>query len=320
MCRIVGIVHTSDAIDYSDIVQKMTRSLSYAGPDNQGVYTDESITFGHRRLSIIDLSTAANQPMQWEKYVITYNGEIYNFQSVKKELSTNGYTFFSNSDTEVVVKAFDYWSYDAVQKFRGMFAFALWDTIEKKLLLCRDRVGAKPLFWYQDSSCFIFASELKVFHHFPNFDKTIDLNAVSLFLQQGYISAPHCIFEKVKKLEPGSFLEIDVEKNVRIWKYWGIEKIYNQSSVSTASESEIAEQLESILKESFKLRLVSDVPVGMFLSGGIDSSLVTAMLQKSTNRQIKTFTIGFEEPKYNEAPYAKAIAQQLETDHIRCWG
>ena len=317
MCRITGL-YSINKISEKTLMQ-MRDSLAHGGPDAANLYLNEAqtVALGHRRLSVLDLSEAGTQPMYWQDWVICYNGEIYNFEEVRAKLPE--YTFTTGTDTEVIIKAFDKWGYDAVQHFRGMFAFALYHTKTEKLVLCRDRVGVKPLYWYQKGDLFMFASELKAFHQHPVFDKTINQEAVSLYLQQGYIPAPHCIFKYAHKLEAGHFLEIDKEQQVRKIKYWDVKEKYQAQQLDNRSEAEITEELESILKESFKLRMVADVPVGMFLSGGIDSSLVTALLQNQYNHSLKTFTIGFEDKKRNEAEYAKKIAQHLGTDHTELY-
>jgi asparagine synthase (glutamine-hydrolysing) len=315
MCRITGII-TNELIDIS-LLLRMRDSMVHGGPDDAGIYLDQSnkIGLGQRRLSILDLSPAGHQPMVWEHLIIVYNGEIYNFKEVAIELKTFGYDFSSDSDTEVILKAFDCWGYDAVHRFRGMFAFAIWNTKTKKLLLCRDRVGVKPLYWYLKDGLFMFASELKAFHEHSMFDKSINQDAVSLYLQTGYIRSPLSIFQFAHKLEPGSFLEIDNSFNYNIWKYWDVRNIYSKVEKNLNNEKDQIAQCEKLLSESFQLRMVSDVPVGIFLSGGIDSSLVTALLQKESKIPLKTFTIGFEDTELNESVSAKAIADYLGTDH-----
>lgn len=315
MCRIAGIFSSQLFInDLEETGNKMRDALAYGGPDDFGSYTDDQIYLGHRRLSIIDISSAGHQPMYFKDWVIVYNGEIYNYKEVAAELVKVGYSFDSHSDTEVILKAFDYWSYACVERFRGMFAFALWNKKSKKLLLCRDRVGVKPLYWYNKDSTFLFASELKSMRQFPSFDTEIDDNAVSLLLQTGYIPSPYSIYKHAKKLQPGSFLEIDINGNINTWTYWDVNKIPVDKEL-TITEPEIVKKAEQLITESCQLRMVADVPVGVFLSGGIDSSLVSAVLQKNNTQQIKTFTIGFEDKKYDESVYAKKVAEHLGTDH-----
>lgn len=316
MCRIVGFLDSNTNNPEREVmIKEMRDTLSYGGPNDAGYYLDDKIALGHRRLSILDLSEAGKQPMLWNNYVITYNGEVYNFKEIQEELKKCGYSFDTETDTEVILKAFHKWGKNCVNKFRGMFAFAIWDKQNKKLTLCRDRVGVKPLFWYKKDDVFMFASELKAFHKYPNFDKTIDKKAVGLFLQQGYIHSPYSIYAHVKKLKPGTFLELNEKKDITVHSYWNIDEINASSKMNTKKEGVVLEELENILLNSFKLRMVSDVPVGMFLSGGIDSSLVTAMLQKESNTPINTFTIGFQDNTKNEAPFANAVANHIGSNH-----
>lgn len=318
MCRITGIIQKSLN---EELLTSMRDTLTHGGPDDAGNYisSDSKVGLAQRRLSIMDLSEAGHQPMRFKDLVIVFNGEIYNFKEIADELVKKGYTFSSESDTEVILKAFDYWGYEAVERFRGMFAFAIWNEKTEKLLLCRDRVGVKPLYWYLKEGLFMFASELKSFHKHPNFDKIINQEAVSLFLQTGYIRSPYCIFENAHKLEPGSFLEVDLTHNIKQWKYWSVRDKYLKASLRNENEGDLINECENILTESFKLRMVADVPVGMFLSGGVDSSLVTALLQKEYSTPLKTFTIGFEDEKFNEAHHAKAIAKHIGTDHTELY-
>jgi asparagine synthase (glutamine-hydrolysing) len=318
MCRIVGIFkYNSQHLVSSETIQKMRDSLAYGGPDDAGEYIDEScgLYLGHRRLSIIDISTAGHQPMISSKWVICYNGEVYNFKEIALELSSKGYKFNTHSDTEVIIQAFDCWGNDAVNKFRGMFAFALWNKETKKLLLCRDRVGVKPLYYYNKEGVLLFASELKALRQFPQFDATINQEAVSLYLQAGYIRSPFSIYKHAHKLEPGHFLEIDSIGSEKKWAYWNVNDIETDNAVLSNDEESIIDRVEELIAESCQLRMVADVPVGVFLSGGIDSSLVTALLQKNNIQKIKSFTIGFENAGFDESVHAKKIADYLGTDH-----
>ncbi len=321
MCRIVGLWDFRSGKNYGldDVICKMRDSMIYGGPDDFGHFTDHSnrLSIGHRRLSILDLTTSGKQPMSFENLHIVYNGEVYNFNEIRTELESYGYTFSSQSDTEVILKSYHRWGKECVKKFRGMWAFAIYDSIEKKLILSRDRIGVKPLFWYYKDGLFMFSSEMKGFHVNPDFDKQIDYKAVSLFLQYGYITAPYSIFKYSHKLEPGTFLTITASGEITKESYWNLNDYYhdNPAHFSNKSESEIIEEAEQLLRDSFLLRMVSDVPVGVFLSGGIDSSLVTTLIQKSMTKPLKTFTIGFEQKKYNEADWAKKISCFLGTDH-----
>lgn len=327
MCRMAGFWDFNYTGDYSleEVAISMRDTLTHGGPDDAGVYLEPEIglALAHRRLSILDLSPAGHQPMEFENLVITYNGEVYNFREIRKELEKEGYKFFSNSDTEVILKAFHRWGLEAVKRFRGMFAFAIWDKTKRRLYLCRDRIGVKPLYWYFRENLFIFASELKALHRHPEFKKELEEKALLLYLQYGYIPAPFCIFKDTFKLEPGHFLILDEKGPIEKVKYWDVKDFFikgleERESWLKKNEEELAEELEVLLTESFKLRLVSDVPVGMFLSGGIDSSTVCALLAKEGVR-LKTFTIGFYEKDYDEAPFAKKVADFLGTEHTELY-
>lgn len=319
MCRITGFWDLNYQNDYplQETLVAMRDRLKHGGPDSEGAYVhpETPLALGHRRLSILDLSAAGHQPMFWDEWVMVFNGEVYNFMEIRKNLEALGYVFKSRSDTEVILKAFKAWGKKMVNRFRGFFAFAIFNTKTQKLTIVRDRVGVKPLFWYWKDGLFLFSSELKAFHEHPKFDKTINIDAVSLYLQQGYIQYPHCIFEYAHKLPAGAYLELDRNKNIQIEKYWDVQQVYANTAISKQPEAVLEEELEALLKESFELRMVSDVPVGAFLSGGIDSSIVTALLQQKSGRQLKTFTIGFHDKEYNEAQHAKAVAKHLGTDH-----
>src|SRR3990172_12889600 len=309
MCGIVGLCSLNKRTDKT--------ILTYRGPDDAGIYFDEecNVGLGHRRLSVLDLSSFGHQPMSNDNgsIWITYNGEVYNYREIREELIKEGYNFKSHTDTEIVIKAYEEWGIDCVHKFIGMFALAIWDRREKKLYLLRDRVGVKPLYYYHKDGLFLFASELKALMKHPDFSKEVNYSVLSLYLRYGYISAPFTIFQNTYKLKPGHYLCFS-NNDVRELKYWDIVDFYLQEPINT-SEDEVVEELENLLIDSFKYRLVSDVPVGVFLSGGIDSSVVTALLQKNINTQLKTFSIGFYEDRFNEAKWSKKIANYLETDH-----
>ncbi|MDR2410993.1 MAG: asparagine synthase (glutamine-hydrolyzing) [Bacteroidales bacterium] len=318
MCGITGFL---DFNRYSteSILQAMTDILYHRGPDDSGYYFDKNeIVFtglGHRRLSILDLSPHGHQPMRFQHLVITYNGEVYNFKEIRVELEQYNYRFDSYTDTEVILKAYHRWGTAMVHRFNGMFAFAIYDMNTQKLLLFRDRAGIKPLYWYFKDNLFVFASELKSFHQHPCFQKELNNDGLALFLQYGYIPQPHTIFKYCYKLKGGHYLTIDLRnKNITDTKYWDVIDCYQKPKLEI-SECEAIEETERLLKSSFEYRMVSDVPVGMFLSGGYDSSVVTAILQANRTERLKTFTIGFHEKKYNEAYHAKKIAEYLGTEH-----
>ncbi len=316
MCGIVGSYSFNKKIDKA-VLTSMKDALTHRGPDDNGIYIDEenNVGLGHRRLSIFDLSSLGHQPMSNENgsIWITYNGEVYNFKEIREELIERGYSFKSNSDTEVLIKAYEEWGIDCVHKFIGMFALGIWDKREKKLYLLRDRVGVKPLYYYYKDGLFLFGSELKALMKHPEFSKDLNYSVLSLYLRYGYIPAPFTIFNNTYKLRQGHYLSVS-NNNVKEIKYWDIVDYYLEEPIK-ASEDEIAEELENLLIDSFKYRLVSDVPVGVFLSGGIDSTTLTALLQKNISTQLKTFTIGFYEDRYDEAKWAKKIANYLGTDH-----
>ena len=318
MCGIVGFLDFKNFTD-KKLLDLMRDSMSYRGPDFAGskcIQKDSySVGLAHRRLSILDLSSLGNQPMTYKNLTIIHNGEVYNFEEIKKELISLGYDFSSNTDTEVILKAFYVWGVKCVERFRGMFAFSIYDSDKEKLYLFRDRAGVKPLYYYKTKELFLFGSELKTFYKHPKFEKKIDKDSLPYYFRFGYIPAPLSIFKNTHKLRAGYYLEVDCKKNSILEKsYWKIEDIYIEKK-STKSEKIVLKELEDILVEAFSLRMISDVPVGVFLSGGVDSTLVTALLQKNSHNSIKTFTIGFKEKEFNEASHAKEIANFLNTEH-----
>lgn len=318
MCGITGLIdfkHQSNL----DILQKMTNSLFHRGPDDGGYFYEElkqsQIGLGHRRLSILDLSSHGHQPMVFDHLTMVYNGEVYNYKEIKVELEKHGYSFESNSDTEVILKAYHLWGTEAIHRFNGMFAIAIFDNKQQTLTLIRDRAGVKPLYWYYDDNLFMFASELKSFHQHPYFQKELNHDGLALFLQYGYIPQPHTIFEHTHKLQAGHTLKISTENaQTDITQYWNVIDYYNHPKLDI-SEQEAINETERLLKKACEYRMVADVPVGIFLSGGYDSSIVTALLQSERTEKLKTFSIGFHEKKYNEADHAKKVAGYLGTDH-----
>ena len=297
----------------------MTETLHHRGPDDTGTFLEEHsdyvLGFGHKRLSILDLSPLGHQPMHIQDLTITFNGEIYNFQEIRDDLEKKGVSFKSHSDTEVILYAFREWGIQCIDRFRGMFAFAIFDKAAQKLWMVRDRVGVKPVYYYYHENLLLFSSELKAFHPHPEFKKEIDLGSLGLFLQYSYIPGPHCIFKHTKKLLPGNYLEINLRtKEFKLRQYWDVVDCYNSAKRSMSDEEAILET-EKVLTESFNYRMVADVPVGLFLSGGFDSSAVAALLQKDRTEKLKTFTIGFDVEGFDEAPEARKIAAHLGTDH-----
>jgi len=318
MCGITGFVDFKKSSG-ADLLRSMTDAMLHRGPDDGGheVYeaSQASIGFGQRRLSILDLSPLGHQPMHFGDLIVNFNGEIYNFKEIRKELEEKGYTFNSWSDTEVILKGYHCWGMEVVQKFIGMFAIALYDRSKEKLILIRDRAGVKPLYYYWDQDLLLFASELKALYRHPGFVKKIDVNSLALFLQFSYIPAPHCIFHNTFKLLPGHYLTIDLRtRQQELSKYWDVFDYYNEPKLDI-SDAEAIEHTDRLLKNAYEYRMVADVPVGIFLSGGYDSSSVAALLQTGRTEKLKTFTIGFHENEFNEAPEAKKIAEYLGTDH-----
>ena len=305
MCGIAGFIGRDRDITL------MLDSINHRGPDDRGIFIDNNVTLGHVRLSILDLSSHGHQPMEFDNLVIVFNGEVYNFKEIRDSLRE--YDFYSNSDTEVVLKAFHKWGVRAVDKFIGMFAFCIYDKKNKKLFVFRDRVGVKPLYYYFDGKNFAFASEIRAIKNYKN-NLEINKDALCEFFQYGYIFDEISIYKNVKKVKPGHFLEIDLEKlQIKENEYWSVLPFFENQF--NKSEEKLINELEELLVDAFSLRMVSDAPVGVFLSGGVDSSIVAAILQKHIG-DISTFTIGFEENEYNEAPFAKAVAEYIGTNHI----
>lgn len=317
MCGIVGLVDHKGQSS-TQILESMTNKQMHRGPDAQGVLFLENeknqLGLGHRRLSIIDVSAHANQPMTFEHLTIVYNGEVYNFAEIRQELS-NDYVFTTESDTEVILKAFHKWGIGCINKFRGMFAFCVLDKDKNKLTLVRDRVGVKPLYIYHSDSLFLFASEIKSFHYHPGFKAELCETGMHLFFQHGYIAAPYSIFSGVKKVKPGHYIEYDIPTHTFTeYKYWDLSYHYRSPKLAITF-SQAKEELNRLLIESFSLRMIADVPVGVLLSGGIDSSLITAILQHHSGSQLNTFTMGFANKSYDESGYAREIAKALNTNH-----
>jgi asparagine synthase (glutamine-hydrolysing) len=318
MCGISGFADFNKKSN-EVILQQMNRTMVHRGPDGEGygVYNTAAavIGLGHRRLSIIDLSEAGSQPQTFGSLHITFNGEIYNYAEIKKELQEKGHQFHSHSDTEVILHAYATWGSAALHKFIGMFAFVIFDDSNQKLFACRDRAGVKPFYYYWKDDLFLFGSELKAIIKHPDFTKSINVDAAAAYMQLGYVPTPHCIFNDTYKLKPGHFLEIDIKsKTLKTQQYWNVYDAYNKPLLKIDLPEAIVET-EKLLTNAFQYRMVSDVPVGVFLSGGYDSSCVTALLQKNNTEKIKTFTIGVPDAGLNEAPFAKEIAAHLGTDH-----
>jgi asparagine synthase (glutamine-hydrolysing) len=288
----------------------MNASLQHRGPDDEGYYEDDQASLAMRRLSIIDLHTG-QQPISNESgdIWVVYNGEIYNFQNVRAALEQRGHIFKTQTDTEIIVHAYEEYGDECVTHFNGMFAIALWDARECRLFLARDRLGIKPLYYWAGTDKLVFGSELKALTRHPDVPRQVDLAALDLFLTLEYIPAPRTIYEGVFKLLPGHRLVVEKRK-LKITQYWDVP--YQPIS---QSEAECAEILSGLIKESVRLRLISDVPLGAFLSGGIDSSTIVGYMSQSASEPVRTFSIGFEDDTYNELPYAEAVAKHFDTKH-----
>jgi len=332
MCGIAGVITTrfSSKEELEAKCLNITNSLKHRGPDDCGTWVDETkgVALGQRRLSILDLSPLGHQPMLSEdgSFVIVYNGEVYNFKKIRSQLEGHGFKFKGGSDTEVILAAIQFWGVEeAVKKFIGMFAFSVYDIKAQKIYLVRDRLGIKPLYYGRLSDgSFVFASELKAIRLWDGFNESLDLKALALYFRHNYIPFPYSIFKSIKKLGPGFILTIDISNNSlesNLTCYWDVKKVFLEGIESpwNRSENEAIEALEELLEDSIRLRLIADVPLGAFLSGGIDSSTVTAIMQSISNSSVKTFSIGFKEQSYDEAPMAKAVAKHLGTDHTELY-
>lgn len=324
MCGIAGLLSPHGI--GAGVLAAMNARLAHRGPDDHGLWLapdpagpdgPPTVGLAQRRLSIIDLSPLGHNPMPRGdgRLCITYNGEVYNFRAIRAELESLGERFCSQTDTEVVLAAYDRWGPDALTRFVGMFAFALWDAPKKRLLLARDRLGKKPLYYAQYAGRFAFASELKAFLEDPDFPREIDRDALSLYLRFGYVPAPFSIYRAARKLPPANFALFEPGTGLlRIERYWDPVALARQGPL-LIQENEAVERLDALLTDAVRLRMIADVPLGAFLSGGIDSSLVVALMQESSARPVKTFTIRFENPTFDEADHAAAVARHLGTEH-----
>jgi asparagine synthase (glutamine-hydrolysing) len=322
MCGIAGFwLRKETGHEPTQLLHRMGNTLAHRGPDDSGIFFDKNAGLGlsFRRLSIIDLTAEGHQPMASAsgRYTIVFNGEVYNYEDIRTELGAQ--TWRGHSDTEVILAAVERWGLDAaVRRFVGMFAFALWDTFERRLHLVRDRVGIKPLYYGRVEENFVFASELKALKVFPGFQTVIDRDSLAAYMRCAYVPAPHSIYQGMHQLRPGHILTLNSPAACPILSaYWSAAEMARNGVDSRlqGSDTEIIEQLHEKLNDAVRLRMIADVPLGAFLSGGIDSSAVVALMQSQSSRPIKTFTIGFHEDKYNEAAHAHKIAEHLGTEH-----
>ena len=339
MCGITGIFSNIARKDLEASVLKMSQTLTHRGPDDSGVWVDKNnnITLAHQRLSILDLSSAGHQPMKSPcgRFIVAFNGEIYNHLELREKLDIldNKNTWNGSSDTETLVAAFSFWGIEkTLDKLSGMFAISVWDSKVKRLYLIRDRFGEKPLYYGWSNGVFMFGSELKALRSYKGFDNEIDRNALSLYMQYMYVPSPYSIFKDIYKLDPGCILQIDSigtvdspkkitssefnAKGVSIKKWYSLSEVAKKSQKNLiTNQQDSINFLESTLYKTVENQLISDVPLGAFLSGGVDSSMIVALMSKISNNPVKTFTIGFNERGYDEAVYAKKVSKHLKTDH-----
>jgi asparagine synthase (glutamine-hydrolysing) len=322
MCGIAGFWQQPFLMEHPPVVlSRMAAAVSHRGPDDSGVFLDAPAGLGlaFSRLAIVDLSVEGHQPMQSAsgRYVIVFNGEIYNYECIRRELGR--YVWRGHSDTEVILEAIERWGMEvALRKFVGMFAFALWDRGENQIFLCRDRLGIKPLYYGKVNSTFVFASELKAVAQVPGFDPEIDRDVLALYMRHNYVPTPHCIYRGLHKLEPGCILRIGSASGTpELRRFWSAREVAMEGSRAAGrwSEAGAIQQLQEKLSAAVRLRMVADVPVGAFLSGGVDSSTVVALMQSQSSRPIKTFTVGLREDEYDESAVAANVAKHLGTDH-----
>jgi asparagine synthase (glutamine-hydrolysing) len=329
MCGIAGFLdlkRCSSPDELRAIASRMADSLSHRGPDDQGVWIDAEagVALGHTRLAIIDLSPAGAQPMisSCGRFVLSYNGEVYNAPELRAELQAAGRPFRGHSDTEVMLEGFAVWGVrPTIERMIGMFAFAVWDRSTHTLTFTRDRLGIKPLYWGHINGSLVFASELKAFKTFPGWQGEIDRDALSAFLRYGYVPTPLSIYRGVHKLAPGTLLECGEGGEVKPTAYWSLSEIAarGQAAQLDVADDAARDMLETLLADAVRRRMIADVPLGMFLSGGIDSSTVAALMQANSSQPIRTFSIGFRELAYDEAVHAKQVAAYLGTEHTELY-
>lgn len=313
MCGIAGVLNFDNKPVTAEIVRGMTASIAHRGPDGEDIYIDKIVGLGHRRLAIIDLSSAGIQPMTNENRTIwiTYNGEIFNFKEIRKELESHGHIFQSNTDTETVLHAYEQWGVKCLERFNGMFAFALWDSNLQRLWLVRDRLGVKPLFYMLLPNRILFGSEIKAILSDPVVDRSINYESLSYYLALNYTPAPNTLFEGIHQLEPGTYLLVNSDGSTQMEQYWDI--VYQEDNYR--SEEAYIEEFQALLEDAVRVRLVSDVPFGSFLSGGADSSSIAYWMSKNMNEPVKTFSIGFDEETFSELSYARQLANYIGSDH-----
>jgi len=335
MCGVCGEINFNNQGVKAETIQRMCEVLAHRGPDDEGMvlmrdgrfletkgslqsHLNENgfeVGLGHRRLAIIDLSDAAHQPMCNENgsVWIVYNGEIYNFRELKKELKYKGHLFKSNSDTEVILHGYEEWGVECLNRFRGMFAFAIWDNNRKLLFMARDRLGKKPLLYFNQNGQFAFASEIKALLQIPGVEGKVNNSALHHYLTYQYVPSPYSIFEEIRKLPPAHYLLYNGSENLKIERYWKLH--FSSKSNPCKDQFELCDRIRAKLEESVKLRLISDVPLGAFLSGGVDSSIIVGIMAKLSGQPVKTFSIGFEEKEFDELSCARMVSNYFATEH-----
>jgi asparagine synthase (glutamine-hydrolysing) len=335
MCGICGVMAQNQCSIEAETIMKMCQVLAHRGPNDAGMLLIRGsqrvevkgagrppsdlgrfdVVLGHRRLSIIDLSDFAHQPMSNEDGTvwIVFNGEIYNFQEIKPELEARGHLFKSKSDTEVILHGYEEWGIECLRRLRGMFAFALWDSKQKQLFMARDRLGKKPLVYTHQNGHLAFASEIKALLQVPGVERKVNAASIHHYLTYQYVPSPNTIFEGIKKLPPAHYLLYDRNGNIKVERYWKLK--FNSSHQTYPDLQELEDRIRAELEESVKLRLISDVPLGAFLSGGVDSSLIVGIMAKLSRKPVKTFSVGFEEKGFDELSYARLVSNHFATEH-----
>jgi len=318
MCGIAGYVNTNSAAATGGlaVLSRMTDAIQHRGPDDSGFFQDSGVFLGHRRLSIIDLS-AGHQPMANEdgRVHIVYNGEIFNHSDVRVELGLAGHVYKTHCDTEAIIHAYEEYGPDCLTRFRGMFAFALWDSNKRRLFCARDRLGIKPFYYYWDGRLFAFASEIKALLEHPSISPALEEELLPEYLSFGYVSEERTLFSGIRRLMPGHHLILDLaggQPSLHIHQYWDVPEASNGESMS---EQEWIAECRRRLEETVRMRLMSDVPLGMFLSGGVDSSAIAALMKRMVSGPVKSFSVGYAEAEYSELSYARQVSESIGTEH-----
>src|SRR5713226_7961003 len=324
MCGICGLLCLDGESNVAEsVLRQMNTVQRHRGPDDEGYLCEAGVGFGFSRLAILDLTPAGHQPMSNEDGTVwlIFNGEIYNFQELVPQLEQAGHQFRSRSDSEVIIHGYEQWGTACVERFNGMFAFAIWDSRKRRIFIARDRLGVKPLYYWSDGKHFAFGSELKSLLAFSAVPRELNVHALQTYLMYEYVPAPESIFSGIQKLSAGHYLEIPLDGSVqgrltsdwRPQQYWDVQ--FTSTPTKPRSIDDYAQELRELLKAAVARRLISDVPLGAFLSGGIDSSSIVALMTQVSNERPKTFSIGFAEKTFSELDYAQVVARHFDTDH-----